>query len=115
MPIGSDGGAWAQDPATNIAIGFVPQGIGADLIATLDGFSRDDVDALRAGHRSSAPRRRRRPASSTARSCRSTDFLDQTILERDEFIKPHTTLEGLASLKVAFERARARWASTRWR
>ena len=38
VPIGSDGGAWAQDPATNFAIGFVPQGIGADLIATLDGW-----------------------------------------------------------------------------
>ena len=44
VPIGSDGGAWSQDPATNIAIGFVPQGIGADLIATLAGWDRDDVD-----------------------------------------------------------------------
>src|SRR5678816_4179608 len=44
VPIGSDGGAWSQDPATNIAIGFVPQGIGADLIATLAGWGRDDVD-----------------------------------------------------------------------
>ncbi|HEY9067377.1 MAG TPA: beta-ketoacyl synthase N-terminal-like domain-containing protein, partial [Burkholderiaceae bacterium] len=44
VPIGSDGGAWAQDPATNFATGFVPQGIGADLIATLGGWSRDDVD-----------------------------------------------------------------------
>ena len=47
MPIGTDGGAWSQDPATNFQIGFVPQGIGADLIATLDGCSRDDVDATR--------------------------------------------------------------------
>ena len=44
VPMGSDGGAWAQDPETNLATGFVPQGIGADLIATLDGFSRDMVD-----------------------------------------------------------------------
>ena len=44
VPIGSDGGAWAQDPATNFATGFVPQGIGADLIATLGGWSREDVD-----------------------------------------------------------------------
>ena len=46
VPIGSDGGAWAQDPETNSATAFVPQGIGADLIATLDGFTRDDVDAF---------------------------------------------------------------------
>ena len=43
---GSDGGAWAQDPETNSATAFVPQGIGADLIATLEGFSREDVDAF---------------------------------------------------------------------
>ncbi len=47
VPMGSDGGAWATDPETNYQIGFVPQGIGADLIATIEGFSREDVDALR--------------------------------------------------------------------
>ncbi|WP_341911597.1 beta-ketoacyl synthase N-terminal-like domain-containing protein, partial [Polaromonas sp. YR568] len=46
VPIGSDGGAWAQDPETNSATAFVPQGIGADLIATIEGFSRADVDAF---------------------------------------------------------------------
>ena len=46
VPIGADGGAWAQDPETNSATGFVPQGIGADLIATIDGYSRADVDAF---------------------------------------------------------------------
>src|SRR6202022_4844520 len=44
VPMGSDGGAWATDPETNYQIGFVPQGIGADLIATIEGFSREDVD-----------------------------------------------------------------------
>jgi acetyl-CoA C-acetyltransferase len=61
VPIGSDGGAWAQDPETNAATSFVPQGIGADLIATLEGFSRDDVDAfaLESQKRAArAPRRR---------------------------------------------------------
>ncbi len=48
VPMGSDGGAWATDPETNYRLGFVPQGIGADLIATIEGFSREDVDALRA-------------------------------------------------------------------
>src|SRR6185295_16734880 len=46
VPIGSDGGAWAQDPRTNLDTHFVPQGIGADLIATLHDFSRDDVDSF---------------------------------------------------------------------
>jgi len=49
VPIGSDGGAWAQDPETNSATAFVPQGIGADLIATMNGFSRHDVDNIRTG------------------------------------------------------------------
>ena len=56
VPMGSDGGAWATDPETNYTIGFVPQGIGADLIATIEGFSREDVDAY-ALRRSRRPRR----------------------------------------------------------
>src|SRR5688500_5983727 len=48
VPMGSDGGAWATDPATALKTGFVPQGIGADLIATLEGWSRDDVDTFAA-------------------------------------------------------------------
>ena len=48
VPMGSDGGAWAMDPETNYDTYFVPQGIGADLIATIEGFSRDDVDAYAA-------------------------------------------------------------------
>src|SRR6478609_9250931 len=48
VPMGSDGGAWASDPATALMTGFVPQGIGADLIATIEGWSRDDVDAYAA-------------------------------------------------------------------
>ena len=48
VPMGADGGAWASDPDTNYRIGFVPQGIGADLIATIEGFSREDVDAYAA-------------------------------------------------------------------
>ena len=56
VPMGSDGGAWATDPETNYRIGFVPQGIGADLIATIEGFSREDVDryALRSQEKAAA-------------------------------------------------------------
>lgn len=102
VPIGSDGGAWAQDPATNSATLFVPQGIGADLIATLEGFTREDVDAYalesqkRAAHARAEGRFRRSVVP-------VLDMLGQTILDEDEFIKPHTTMEGLASLKPAFE------------
>ena len=101
VPIGSDGGAWAQDPQTNAAIGFVPQGIGADLIATLAGWGRDDVDrfALTSQQRAAA-------AQAAGRFDRSVlsvdDEIGLAILERDEFIKPRTTLEGLGSLKIAF-------------
>jgi acetyl-CoA C-acetyltransferase len=102
VPIGSDGGAWAQDPETNSATAFVPQGIGADLIATLEGFSRADVDAFALESQKRAAQAR--AAGYFDRSIVPVkDFLDQTILAQDEFIKPHTTLEGLASLRPAFE------------
>jgi acetyl-CoA C-acetyltransferase len=102
VPIGSDGGAWAQDPQTNNDTLFVPQGIGADLIATLEGFSRDDVDAfaLESQKRAAAARAAGYFKGSVVPV---TDFLGQTILEEDEFIKPHTTMDGLAALKPAFE------------
>jgi len=102
VPIGADGGAWAQDPETNSATLFVPQGIGADLIATLEGFSRADVDAFALESQQRAARAR--AAGYFADSIVPVkDFLGQTILGEDEFIKPQTTLEGLASLKPAFD------------
>ncbi|MCI4439993.1 acetyl-CoA C-acetyltransferase [Tibeticola sp.] len=102
VPIGSDGGAWAMDPETNSQTLFVPQGIGADLIATLEGFTRGDVDefALESQQRAA----RSRDAGYFDRSIVPVrDALGQVILARDEFIKPHTTLEGLAQLKPSFE------------
>ena len=101
VPMGSDGGAWSQDPATNAAIGFTPQGIGADLIATLAGWSREDVDrfALTSQQRAAA-------AKADGRFDRSVlavmDEIGLPVLERDEFIKPRTTLEGLGALKASF-------------
>lgn len=102
VPIGSDGGAWAQDPETNSATGFVPQGVGADLIATLEGFTRADVDAFAMESQKRAAKARE-AGYFNGSVVPVKDFLDQTILAQDEFIKPHTTLEGLASLKPAFE------------
>src|SRR5438105_1736055 len=102
VPIGSDGGAWAQDPQTHLDTHFVPQGIGADLIATLNGFSRDDVDSF-----ALESQRRAAKASAAGYFTHSIapvkDAIGQVILDRDEFIKPGTTLEGLAQLKPAFE------------
>ena len=102
VPIGSDGGAWAQDPATNLKTAFVPQGIGADLIATLEGFSRDDVDAF------AVTSQQRAAAARAAGHFKGSivpvqDFLGQTLLDEDEFIKPRTTVEALAGLKASFE------------
>ncbi|MGI9132459.1 MAG: acetyl-CoA C-acetyltransferase [Rhodoferax sp.] len=101
VPIGSDGGAWAMDPETNLQTAFVPQGIGADLIATMEGFTRADVDAF-----ALASQQRAAAAQAAGHFDQSLvavrDALGQSILERDEFIKPNTTLEGLATLKPAF-------------
>ena len=101
VPIGADGGAWAQDPETNSATLFVPQGIGADLIATLDGFTREDVDAF------ALESQRRATAARAAGYFKQSvvpvrDALGLAILEKDEFIKPQTTMEALAGLKPSF-------------
>ena len=102
VPIGSDGGAWANDPETNCATAFVPQGIGADLIATLEGFSRGDVDAFALESQRRAAHARRSGYFDDS-MVPVTDALGQIILAQDEFIKPNTTPEGLAALKPAFE------------
>ncbi len=102
VPIGADGGAWAQDPETNSATLFVPQGIGADLIATLNGFTREDVDryALTSQQRATAARAAGHFKGSVVPV---KDAMGLSLLEEDEFIKPNTTLDGLAGLKPAFE------------
>src|SRR5918996_4199734 len=101
VPMGSDGGAWATDPETNYRIGFVPQGIGADLIATIEGFSREDVDRYAVRSQEKAAK-----AQSNGYFDRSVvpvrDRNGLAVLERDEFIRPQTTLEGLGELKPSF-------------
>ncbi|MFN0163833.1 MAG: acetyl-CoA C-acetyltransferase [Burkholderiales bacterium] len=101
VPMGSDGGAWAQDPQTSFDTRFMPQGIGADLIATLENFSREDVDAyaMRSQQKAAAARD---AGKFDASVIPVLDALGMTILERDEFIKPRTTMEGLAGLKPSF-------------
>lgn len=101
VPMGSDGGAWAMDPATNYDTYFSPQGIGADLIATLENFSREDVDRY-------AERSQRLAAQAwdEGRFAKSVvpvkDTNGLTILDRDEHMRPGTTVESLSGLKPSF-------------
>ncbi|MFJ2780749.1 acetyl-CoA C-acetyltransferase [Kitasatospora sp. NPDC087315] len=101
VPMGSDGGAWAMDPMTNYATGFVPQGVSADLIATIEGFSRTDVDAFAAESQARAAK-----AQADGLFDRSLvpvrDRNGLVVLDRDEFVRPGTTVETLAGLKPSF-------------
>ncbi|MDE2156252.1 MAG: acetyl-CoA C-acetyltransferase [Xanthomonadaceae bacterium] len=101
-PMGSDGGAWAMDPRVNTELAFVPQGISADLIATLEGFSRQDLDAYAAeSHRRAAL------AWDEGRFDRSVvpvaDLNGMLMLGRDETIRPGTSVDSLARLAPSFE------------
>ncbi|MDE0853286.1 MAG: acetyl-CoA C-acetyltransferase [Nevskia sp.] len=101
-PMGSDGGAWAMDPRINHQLGFAPQGIGADLIASIEGFSRQDVDsfAVRSQQRAS----KAREAGYFSKSVIPvTDLNGMTVLDHDEYIRADTTVEGLSTLKASFE------------
>lgn len=102
IPMGSDGGPWALDPETNLKSAFVPQGVGADLIATLDGYSRADVDAF-------AVNSQQKAANAQANGYFEKSIVpvkDQagvTILDKDEYIRGNTTAENLAKLNPSFE------------
>jgi len=102
VPMGSDGGAWAMDPETNYDTSFVPQGIGADLIATVEEFSRDDVDAYaaRSQERAAAARDSGKFDNSVIPVA---DINDQVVLDKDEFIRPGTTIEALNKLNPSFQ------------
>ena len=101
VPMGSDGGAWASDPATALATGFVPQGIGADLIATIEGWSRQDVDTF-------AAESHHRAAKAWANGYYANavvpvrDLNGVIVLDRDELIRPDTSVESLAGLRPSF-------------
>ncbi len=101
VPLGADGGALMDDPVISQQIGFVPQGIGADLIATIEGFSRQDVDGY-------ALSSQRRAAHAAAQGYFKslipvTNEAGQVLLAYDEHVRPNTTQEGLAALPPAFQ------------
>ncbi|MEQ7006103.1 acetyl-CoA C-acetyltransferase [Actinopolymorpha sp. B17G11] len=101
VPMGSDGGAWFIDPETNLATGFVPQGVSADLLATLEGFTRDDVDAYAAEsqHRATVARDKGYFDRSLVPV---VDHNGMLLLDHDEAIRPETTVETLGGLKPSF-------------
>lgn len=100
--MGTDGGAWYMDPRVNEATGFVPQGVGADTVATLEGFSRSDVDAFAV-----ASHRRAQNAWDNGYFDKSViavkDLNGLLILDKDETIRADTTIEKLAGLNPSFE------------
>lgn len=102
VPMGSDGGAWALDPETNLHNHFTPQGVGADLIATIEGFSRQDVDAF-ALHSQQKAARARANGSFNKSLVPVQDQNGIILLDHDEFIRAESTMEGLGKLKPSFE------------
>lgn len=101
VPMGMDGGAWMIDPEVSDRIAFVPQGISADLMATLDGVSREEADKFAVESQKKAAQ-----AWEEKRFSKSIipvkDEFGETLLDRDEHMRPDTTLEGMSQLKASF-------------
>ncbi len=102
VPMGSDGGAWAMDPETNYDTSFIPQGVGADLIATIEEFSREDVDTYAARSQERAAKAREEGRFDNA-VVPVKDLNETVVLDNDEFIRPGTTVETLGNLKPSFK------------
>ncbi len=102
VPMGSDGGAWPVDPRSAIANYFIPQGISADLIATIYGYSRDDVDAY-----SVESQKRAAKAWEEKRFAKSIlpirDVIGEVLLDHDELMRPETDMQSLGALQPAFQ------------
>jgi acetyl-CoA C-acetyltransferase len=102
VPMGSDGGAWPVDPRSAIANYFIPQGISADLIATIYGYSRDDVDAY-----SVESQKRAAKAWEEKRFAKSIlpikDVIGEVLLDHDELMRPETDMQSLGALSPAFQ------------
>ena len=101
VPMGSDGTPWAMDPDTNYETGFIPQGIGADLIATIEGFSRRDVDEFAASSQNRAEQAWEKGYFSKS-VVPVKDMNGLTVLDRDEHVRAGTTADTLAGLNPSF-------------
>lgn len=103
VPLGADGGAWPCDPLTNYGSYFVPQGVSADLIATIEGFDRDEVDSF-------AVRSQQRAAHAWSMGHFEKSVIPvfdangRLMLDHDEIMRPETTTADLAALKPSFDR-----------
>jgi acetyl-CoA C-acetyltransferase len=102
IPLGSDGGAWAMDPETNYETYFIPQGVSADLIATTEGFTREDVDRYALGSQERAAKAWQN-GHFTKSIVPVVDRNGITVLDRDEHMRPESTLDGLRQLAPSFE------------
>jgi len=103
VKMGSDGGAWSMDPETSLATDYMPQGIGADLIATLDGYSREDVDAFAARSHQRAAKAWQRGAFDKS----VVPVLDRNgmlLLDKDQLVRPDCSVTSLAKLNPSFAR-----------
>lgn len=102
VKMGSDGGAWAMDPETSYQTYFIPQGISADLIATIEGFSREDVDryALQSQERAAKAWAGGYFAKSVIPV---TDRNGMVVLDHDEHMRPDSTIDGLGKLPTSFD------------
>ncbi len=99
--MGSDGGAWFMDPRINNKLGFIPQGISADLIATLEGFNRTDVDTYAVESQRRATKAQAEGRFNKGRVA-VRDLNGMIMLDHDEFIRSNATVESLASLQPSF-------------
>ena len=102
VPIGADGGSMIFESKVSLNNNYVPQGIGADLIATIDGFSREDVDAfaLESQKRASEAQRKKKFASMVS----IHDQNGLLILDKDEHIRPDASMNDLSKLTPSFEK-----------
>ena len=100
VKMGQDGGAWANDPATSIQTGFVPQGVGADLIATMEGFSREDVDSFALNSHKKAAFAKENGYFKSVVPVKDPNGLP--ILDHDETVRRDASLEAMAALKPSF-------------
>lgn len=100
--MGYDSGAWTSDPAVAFGNYYAPQGIGADIIATLDGYTREDVDRFAVESQRKAARAWENGYFRNS-IVPVKDVLGEVVLDHDEHMRPGTTLESLAKLKPAFE------------